>query len=66
MESTRDMEIAKHTVFAQQTVGSKTLEQMTMHNERAFDNRLSQSAPTDTIFMSYVWMTCQQVSQVIL
>ena len=60
------MEIAKHNVFAQQTVGGKTLEQMTMHNERASDNRMSQSARKDTIFMSYVWMTCQQVSQVIL
>jgi len=38
------MEIANHNVFAQQTVRGKTLEQMTMHNERAFDNRMSQSA----------------------
>ena len=49
-------------MFAQQSVGGKTLEQMTMHNERAFDNRMSQLASTDTIFMPYVWMTCQQVS----
>ena len=39
MESTGDMEIAKHNVFAQQTVWGKTLEQMTRHNERVLDNR---------------------------
>jgi len=60
------MAIAKHNVFAQQTVGGKTLEQMTRHNERAFANRMSPSAPTDLIYMPYVWITCQEVSQVIL
>jgi len=41
---------------------------MTRHNERAFDrdNRTSPSAPTDKIYMQYVWISCQEVSQVIL
>jgi len=66
VESTGIMAIAKHKVFAQPTVGGKTLEQMTRHNERAFDHRTSPSAPTDKIYMPYVWITCQEVSQVIL
>jgi hypothetical protein len=56
------MAIAKHTVFAEQTVGGKTLDKMTMHNERLFDNHTSPSAPTDVIYMPYAWITCQTVS----
>ena len=39
---------------------------MTLHNERAFTNRMSPSGRKDDIFMQYVWMTCQKVTQVIL
>jgi len=62
VESTDEMAIAKHTVFAEQTVGGKTLDKMTMHNERLFDNHTSPSAPTDVIYMPYAWITCQTVS----
>ena len=42
------------------------LEQMTLHNQRAFANRMSPSRRKDEFFMQYIWMTCQKVTQVIL
>jgi len=60
------MEEAKHDVFAQQTIGGKTLQEMTLHNEQAFANRMLPSGRQDKVFMIYAWMTCQQVSQVIM
>jgi len=64
--STEQMEIAKHDVFAQQTIGGKTLLEMTIHNEQAVANRMSPSGRQDKFFMSHAWLTCQQVSQVIM
>jgi len=60
------MEVAKHDVFAQQTIGGKTLLERTLHNEQAFANRMSPSGRQDKVFMKYAWLTCQQVSQVIM
>ena len=60
------MEAAKHDVFAHQTIGGKTLLEMTRHNEQAFANRLSPSGCLDKFFMPYAWLTCQQVSPVIV
>jgi len=56
------MEASKHDVFAQQTIGGKTLLAMTLHNEQAFANRMSPSGRLDKVFMQYAWLTCQQVS----
>jgi len=56
------MEVSKHDVFAQQTIGGKTLLAMTLHNEQAFANRMSPSGRLDKVFMQYAWLTCQQVS----
>jgi len=39
---------------------------MTLHNEPAFANRMSPSVRQEKVFMQYIWMTCQKVSQVIL
>jgi len=60
------MEAAKHNVFSQQTIGGKTLWQMTLHNERAFANCMSPSGREDEIFRQYIWMRCQKVAQAIL
>jgi len=42
------------------------LEQMTLHNQRAFANRMSPSRRKDEFFMQYIWMTCQKVTLVTL
>jgi len=53
VESTGDMEVAKHNVFAQRTVGYKTLLEMSLHNERAFANRMSPSGRQEKVFIQY-------------
>jgi len=60
------MEVAKHDIFSQQTIGGKTLLEMTLHNEQAFANRMSPSGRQDKVFVKYAWMTCHQVSPVIM
>jgi len=42
------------------------LTNLTLHNEQAFANRMSPSGCQDKVFMKYAWLTCQQVSQVIM
>jgi len=58
------LEKGKNNVFAKQTVGDETLEQMTQQNEREFANHKSMSESTDFVKLKYAWITCQQVSQV--
>jgi len=60
------MEAAKHHVFAVQTIGGKTLLEMTQHNEKVFANRKLPSGRLDHVFMPYAFMTCQRVSPVIM
>jgi len=50
--STEQMEEATPAVFAQQTIGGKTLQEMTLHNEQAFANRMYRRQ--DKIFMKYL------------
>ena len=66
MESTEEMEAAKHHVFAIHTIGGKTLLAMTQHNQKVFANRELPSAGLDIIYMAYAFMTCQTVSPVML
>ena len=66
MESTAQMEEAKHDVFAQQKIGGLTLLEMTRHNQEALTNRLSPSGRLDFFYMIYAWITCQRVSAVIM
>ena len=55
-----------HDVFAQQKIAGQTLLEMTRHNEQEFANRLSPSGCLDHFIMLYAWLTCQQVSPVIV
>jgi len=66
LESTEEMEAAKHHVFAIQTIGGKTLLEMTRHNQSVFDNRESPGGHMRCVYMTYVWITCQHVSPVIM
>ena len=66
MESTEEMEAAKHYVFSILTIGGKTLLEMTQHNEKVFANRELPSGCLDTVYMPYAFMTCQTVSPVML
>ena len=66
VESTAQMEEAKHDVFAQQKIGGLTLLEMTRHNQEALTNRLSPSGRLDFFYMIYAWITCQRVSAVIM
>jgi len=66
VESTEQMEAAKHDVFAQQKIGGLTLLEMTRHNQEAFENRLSPSGHLAFFYMIYAWITCQRVSAVIM
>ena len=60
------MEAAKYHVFAIQTIGGKTLLEMTQHNAKVFANRESPSGSLDQVYMPYAWMTCPKVSPVML
>jgi len=66
VESTVQMEAAKHDVFAQQKIGGLTLLEMTRHNDESLANRQSPSGPMDFFYMIYAWITCQRVSAVIM
>jgi len=66
VDSTEEMEAAKHYVFAIQTIGGKTLLEMTQHNEKVFANRESPSGRLDFVYMPYAFMTCQHISAVIM
>ena len=66
MDATEQMEAAKLDVFEQQTIGGLTLLEMTRHNKKAFDNRLSPLGHLAFYYMIYAWITCQRVSAVLL
>jgi len=66
VDSTEEMEAAKHHVFAIHTIGGKTLLEMTQHNQKVFANRELPSGSLDIIYMAYAFMTCQHISPVML